>query len=354
MTKTLDDIWREPKELLSIVDRLSSEERANIDAAAKLVRHGRPIYVAGIGSSWNASLAIVSLLHQAGHAAIAADASELLHYAELPSDALVIMLSRSGRSIEVVRLLDKIEKAGADLVGITNTPDSPLATRAGIVINLAATFDFTVSLTMYSGLALAGGLIVAQSRGEDLDALRSQLRKTLEQADKSMSGWSEALRQSDWLSAEPHATFLLARGPSLASCHEARLLWEEVAKAPATALPTGGFRHGSQEAIHAGSRICIWLDQKALRREDQSLIAGLRAAGAKVMAIGNQIAGAGADLALDVPSAPPGWQFLVDIFPAQLASEQLARLRGEDCDTFRFCAYVIEDESGISGRPASA
>jgi glutamine---fructose-6-phosphate transaminase (isomerizing) len=351
MTKTLDDILRQPKELLSILGRL---DWGKIEAAARLIRHGRPIYVAGIGSSWNASLAVVALLRQAGHAAIAADASELLHFAELPPDALVIALSRSGRSIEVVRLMDKIEKAGADLVAVTNAPDSPLAKRARIVIDLAAAFDHNVSLTMYSGVALAGGLIVARAAGQDLSRLHDQLATTLDQADKALSGWRKALQASDWLSAEPHATYLIARGSSLASCHEARLLWEEVAKAPATALSTGGFRHGSQEAIHEGSRVCIWLDQKALRMEDQSLIAGLRSAGAKVMAIGNQIAGSGADLALEVPSAPHGWQFLVDILPAQLASEQLARLRGEDCDRFRFCANVIENESGISGRPAAA
>jgi glucosamine--fructose-6-phosphate aminotransferase (isomerizing) len=354
MTKTLDDILRQPQELLSILERLTSGDRAKVEAAARHIRHGRPIYVVGIGSSWNAALAVVALLLQARHIAFAADASELLHFAELPSDALVIALSRSGRSVEVVRLLDKIEKAGADLVAITNTPESPLAQRAGIVIDIAAALDHNVSITMYSGLALAAGLVAAQSLDQDLNALHDELAKSLEHADKALGGWRETLRASDWLSAEPHATYLMARGPSLASCNEARLLWEEVAKAPATALPTGGFRHGSQEVIHPGSRVCIWLDQKALRKEDQNLIADLRTAGAKVMAIGNRIAGCGADVTIEVPSAPAGWQFLVDGIPMQLASELLAQLRGEDADLFRFCAYVIEDESGISGRVAAA
>lgn len=354
MTKTLDDIRREPQELLSILQRLSSRDRSKIEAAARLVRRNRPIYVAGIGSSWNAALAVVALLRQAGHAAIAADASELLHFAKLPSGALVIVLSRSGRSIEIVRLLDKFDRAGAEVVAITNTLESPLANRAGIVINLEANFDHNVSLTMYSGLALAAGLIVARSVDQDMDALCDQLAVTLDQANKALGGWREVLQASDWLSADPHATYLIARGPSLASCHEARLLWEEVAKAPATAMPTGGFRHGSQEVIRPGSRVCIWIDQKALRSEDQSLIGDLRVAGAKVMAIGNQITGCGADLSLEVPYAPTGWQFLIDIIPAQLASELLASIRGEDSDSFRFCAYVIEDESGISGRPTAA
>ena len=39
-----------------------------------------------------------------------------------------------------------------------------------------------------------------------------------------------------------------------------------------------------------------------------------------------------ANLVLCLPTVPAPWQFLIDIIPAQLAAEQLARLRGADCD----------------------
>jgi hypothetical protein len=43
------------------------------------------------------------------------------------------------------------------------------------------------------------------------------------------------------------------------------------------------------------------------------------------------------------------WQFMIDIIPAQLAAEYLARLSGVDCDSFRICSYVVEDEYGLIG-----
>jgi hypothetical protein len=49
------------------------------------------------------------------------------------------------------------------------------------------------------------------------------------------------------------------------------------------------------------------------------------------------------------PATPPGWQFLVDCLPIQLAAEELARRRGADCDEFRICPYIIESEGGLSG-----
>jgi hypothetical protein len=37
----------------------------------------------------------------------------------------------------------------------------------------------------------------------------------------------------------------------------------------------------------------------------------------------------------------------MDIVPAQLAAESLARLSGADCDTFRFASYVVKGETGL-------
>jgi len=59
-------------------------------------------------------------------------------------------------------------------------------------------------------------------------------------------------------------------------------------------------------------------------------------------------------LTLQLPGIPAPWQFLVDCIPVQLAAEQLARLSGEDSDTFRLCSFVVEDEAGLLGGAAGA
>jgi len=38
---------------------------------------------------------------------------------------------------------------------------------------------------------------------------------------------------------------------------------------------------------------------------------------------------------------------LIDIFPAQLVAERLARVSGSDPDTFRLSSFVVEDEAGL-------
>jgi glucosamine--fructose-6-phosphate aminotransferase (isomerizing) len=134
----------------------------------------------------------------------------------------------------------------------------------------------------------------------------------------------------------------------LSSCHEARLLWEEAAKVPASALPTGSFRHGPQEVVRPGLRVGMWLDGVKMRPQDLTLAKDLRRHGAKVLLIGQELASDAADLVMNIPTIPAPWQFLIDIIPIQLAAERLARLRGEDCDSFRICPYIIEDEGGLA------
>ena len=104
----------------------------------------------------------------------------------------------------------------------------------------------------------------------------------------------------------------------------------------------------------SGARFGIWLDPELMRRQDLATARDLRKMGAVVMAAGHNLPGDSGDLVLPLPATPAGWQFIVDMMPAQLAAERLSRLSGVDCDTFRFCSYIVEDEHGLLAEEAAA
>jgi len=347
VTKLLENICAQPGELGKSLSHSFGPGRDALKQAAELIADARQIYITGIGSSWHAGMAVASLFEYEGVPVLLKDASELLHFARLPEQSALIILSRSGMSVEVVSLVENAEAAGATVIGVTNTPDSRLATRADVTLRVEAAFDHHISVTMYSALALVGGLLAAAVTGTLTDRLHRDLQKALEDAQKALGPWQKRLQGHPWFAQEASAYFL-ARGGSLASAHEARMLWEEGAKAPASVLSTGGFRHGSQEIVRPDLRVALWLDVARMRHEDLALAADLRHRGVKVALIGQNLPGDAADLVFEVPAAPDRWQFLTDVIPAQLAAEYLARLRGVDCDNLKYRPYIIDSEGGLS------
>jgi glutamine---fructose-6-phosphate transaminase (isomerizing) len=347
MTKLLNDILMQPQALTKALRTLLKEENVRLGQTASILNGAKRVYITGIGASWHAAMAAASFFDRAGHPVSLIEASELLRFSRFAADSAIVIVSRSGRSVEIVGLLGKARSAGAKIVAITNTPDSPLALECDACICVGLPFDHAVSVTMYSALAMAAGLTAVATLGELDSSLGSSLSESLLSVEKNLDRWRETIETSDWISSSS-SVYFLARGASQASCCEARLLWEEAAKAPATAMSTGGFRHGPQEIVHPDMRFCLWLDQHLLRAEDLKAAEDLRKIGAAVMLVGEGLSDEAGDLVFSLPGSPRGWQFLIDILPAQLAAERLSRLRGVDCDSLRFCPYIVEHEGGIT------
>src|SRR5262249_6897065 len=226
----------------------------------------------------------------------------------------------------------------------------PLAKESDVAIVVPTPLDHGISVATFSTLRMAA-CALASSSEMSLESVAKPLTRTLDDADRHLDLWGQRLDRSRWLEpGEPY--YFLARGASLGSCHEARLLWEEGVKAPATAMSTSSFRHGPQEIVRPGMRVCLWIDQMHMLDQELSVAYGLRELGASVMFIGENVSPDDGDLVCELPASPHHWQFAIDILPIQLAAERLSKLSGVDCDSFRLCSYVVEDERGLLHREA--
>lgn len=353
MTHFLRDILRQPNELQRTIDFLWGAGRPTLNAATTAIRNARHVYLTGIGSSWHAALGAGPLFHLGARPVYMQDVSELLQFATLPPDSVVIVISRSGRSVEVVHLLAKVRNSGVTVIGITNSEDGPLAREAQISIVVPIEMDHAISVNTYSTLAATAGVLASAVVGSFDADLATRLSRAVEKTARAIAGWQAQIADTPWL-APGAVSYFLARGSSLGSCHEARLLWEEGVKSPATAMGTGSFRHGPQEMVTKDARFGMWIDGERMRGQDLAVARDLRQLGASVMLIGRDLPKDTGNLVFQLPAIAPEWQFLIDIIPAQLAAERLARLSGVDCDSFRFCSFIVEDEYGLLREGAGA
>ena len=334
------------------IDFLLGPGRESLQHATSLMRSAPDVFLTGIGASWNAALAAGALFSMGGRQVYMQEAGELLYFTAIPRGSVIIAISRTGRSIEIVQLLAKAAASGATVIGITNCADSALVRESAVAIVVPAMLDHAISVNAYSSLLITVGAL-ASSGTTEFASVASPLLSAVNKAGKSLELWQEQLQNSSWLASDADYYFL-GRGASLGTCHQAQLLWEEGVKMPATAMSTSGFRHGPQEIVKDGMRFCLWIDQTQMRDQDLSVASDLRELGASVMLIGENLPSHAGDLVCQLPAAPRHWQFVVDMLPIQLAAERLSRLSGVDCDSFRICSYIVEDDHGLLPKKSEA
>src|SRR5204862_512013 len=162
--------------ILALVDRL--DER--FDCAVQLLRQckGRVI-LTGMGKSGIICRKIAATLTSTGTPALFLHPAEATHgdLGLIQSDDVVVALSHSGQTDEILRLLETIRRLGAKLIAITGAPRPPLAQVADVALdrsvtqeacpmNLVPTASTTAALAL--GDAIAMTLLVEKGfRQED-------------------------------------------------------------------------------------------------------------------------------------------------------------------------------------------
>lgn len=149
----------------ALIDRIDSDfERA---VALILARTGR-VVVTGIGKSGHVGRKIAATLASTGTPAYFVHAAEAAHgdLGMITPEDVVIALSNSGSSEEILTIVPQVKRRGASLIAMTGRPDSVLAREADVhldaavteeacPLNLAPTASTTAALALGDALAVA-------------------------------------------------------------------------------------------------------------------------------------------------------------------------------------------------------
>lgn len=350
-TPLLENIENQPKALAVVRQRFCSEGGSSLQRIARLLQEKDRIVVSGMGASLFASGAFAYGLSQRQEQANSLDAGELLYYlsGQVDRNSAVILVSRSGESVEVLKAIPDLRKCGATIIGVVNVPGSSLEAEADETLVLGCPADQMVAIQTYSATAVAFALLNAALAGDLGDALRD-----LDQAVEVIARYvpycvasSESWRPF-FEAAAP--LYLLGRGSSFASSiPEGVLLMHETAKAPAIGMSSAQFRHGPVEVVDERFRGLIISTQNETRHLEEALAADLSHMGAQVRWIGPAPFAKEVQSLCDWPAnLPPRFAFLGEIVPLQVAAYRKAELNGVRPGEFRWAPLVTTSETGFS------
>jgi glucosamine--fructose-6-phosphate aminotransferase (isomerizing) len=299
------------------------------------------VVLTGMGTSLHALQVIMPRLLNFGLPVVAVETGELIHsqFGQLSEHTLLLVISQSGRSVETLRLLDKLPP-GCHLVGITNDPRSPLAERAQMPIITHAGTETTVSCKTYLATVVALLWLIDGLEGGKPPVVAKKLASAADAVAAYLSSWR---RHTEALAArlEPaRHLFVLARGPSLAAATTGALIIKEAGRFPAEAMSSSAFRHGPLEMVSPETGVFVLKGVGSTIDLNRRLYEDLQSLGMAVHLIDRETASP----AFRLPSVDDGLLPLVEVLPLQMTSLALAALSGHEAGRFSRATKVTTVE----------
>ncbi len=322
-------MWAELHEQADVVEALLARLMAPGDAARALVGgHAGPVLGVGRGTSDNALRYAQYVWGQRLRLPVGL-AIPSLHsrYGVAPrlDGTLAVGVSQSGRSPDLLAVLEDARRQGRPALAITNAPDSPLADVADAVVDLAAGPELAVAATKtYTAqLAAVAGLAAASDGATELAALPALVRAALARTD--------AAADAGAVVGDRDRCMVVGRGMHFATAHEWALKLQELTNLVAQAQSAADLRHGPIAAAEEGLLVLVVATAGAVFTDLHAAAEELRARGAHVVALTDDPSFP-ADAHLLVPSAPE-WLAPIVAAPAlQAFAHGAARARGLDPD----------------------
>jgi len=334
----LGEILEQPGALRRAAGSLIEQVEALGPVAGSDVR-SRPLLLTGMGSSYHTCLAAASILGRGGVLAVTANAAELLHFRReaLTEASLVVMISQSGQSVEVVRLAEEFAARGRrpPLVAITNGTDNPLASMVDVPLDTAAGEEVGPSTMSYAATFVPLRALVAVILASPGKAWRHEVEQTVLNARQAADAAGWMLRSPGELAGDLMAWMngrrslaILGRGVARGAAETGALVLKEAARFPVEALDAAEFRHGPLELADPNLAVVLLSLEEGIRPLDRRLAEELGRHGAAVMIVGDLNGGADGTRSLGIGRLDPLLSCAVAVIPAQLLAWRLALAGG--------------------------
>lgn len=338
------EICEQPQRLAALL----AGQRGQIERIAVAIRDRdvRFAFLAARGTSDNAGRYAMYLWGARNGLPLALAAPSLFTFYQQPPrlrDALVVGVSQSGQSPDIVQVLAEGRRQGCLTLAITNAPASPLAQTADFVLDIQAGPERAVAATKTYTAELMSIAMLSAALSDDAAAWQEL---------SAVPGWVETvLRQDETLrDLARRYRFLqqcvvIGRGYNYATAFEWSLKLKELSYVQAEPYSAADFQHGPMALLEPGFPVLAVAPSGRMAASLLEFITYLRRQQqADLMVLSDQAASlALAQAPVSLPAGIPEWLSpLVSIAPAQLFCYHLTRGKGFDTEQPRSIQKVTE------------
>ncbi len=347
MTDLLEEISQQPAALSGLRKFYASPGAIPSKGLRSLTTHWPPTVVfTGMGSSLFAAYPAQAYLTEQGVRALVWETAELVHHhlKVLGTDTLLVVVSQSGQTAEVLRLLESLP-AKARVLAVTNVESSPLAKRGSMLLPLMAggqaavstkTYTCSVAVLMYLAFAIVG-----HAPGP----LTQEVMRAVENQEGILDRREDLMPPIVEFFNQPPYVALMSRGADLATAYQGALLLKEVARLAAEPISAAQFRHGPMEIISPNHRYILFARQGKTGKLLLKLARDIRQSSGRVLLF--------TDLPFDDPMnvrmvrvepLKMGMGTLLDIVYIQLLAYEAALRAGLEPGKFEIAENVTREE----------
>jgi len=338
------EILEQPQRLAAVLEG----QRRAVERVAReiLARDIQYIFLAARGTSDNAGRYGNYLFGGHNHLAVALATPSLFTYYKKPprlKGALVVGISQSGQSPDIVSVLKEGHRQGCLTLAITNAPDSPLAKAADFVLDILSGPELATAATKtYTGeLMVLAMLSAALNCEEDCWQQLAQVPQWAAQALTLDTAVGQAAQRYRYM----QQCVVIGRGYNYASAFEWALKLKELTYTIAEPYSSADFLHGPIAMVGGGFPVLAVAPSGAVSDSVLELLTNLKQdLNAELVVVSDRDEALSlAQSAFRLPAGIPEWLTpMVSIIPAQLFAYHLTLVKGYEPDHPRVIHKVTE------------
>jgi glucosamine--fructose-6-phosphate aminotransferase (isomerizing) len=347
MTELLEEIFQQPAALAGLRKFYASPGAIPAKALRALMPKSSPtVMFTGMGSSLFAAYPAQAYLTEAGIRALVWETAELVHHhlKVLRPDTLLVVVSQSGETAEVLRLLESLPST-APVLAVTNVEASSLARRAKLLLPMMAGGQTAVSTKTYTNAVAVLMYLAFAITGKDPASLTQEVMRAVAAQENILERRDVLMPPIVEFFNRPSYVALMSRGADLATVYQGALMLKEVLRLAAEPISAAQFRHGPIEIINPNHRYIVFARKGKTAKLLMRLADDIRKSSGRVLLFSDQAAEHPTNLRLvKVEPLRMALGTLVDSIYLQLLAHDAALQAGLEPGRFEIAENVTRGE----------